>query len=178
MRPIFALSAFVPVAIVLELSGAAAAAVFAASALAIVPAAALMSEATEQLAARSGPGIGGLVNVTFGNATELIIAVFALADGLLEVVKASIVGSIIGNALLVLGGAMLAGGWRRTRQTFDRTAAQAQTGMLLLTVFALALPSVLALARGISLPAVSSTHPTFGRDIEHVSIAIALVLMA
>ena len=109
----------------------------------IVPVAALMGETTEQLAARSGPGIGGLVNVTFGNAPELIIALFALADGLQEVVKASIVGSIIGNALLVLGASMLAGGWTRTRQRFDRTAAQTQAGMLLLTIVALAIPPVL-----------------------------------
>ena len=69
-----------------------------------------MGRATEELAARSGPGIGGLLNVTFGNAPELIIALFALGQGLHEVVKASIVGSIIGNILLVLGAAMLAGG--------------------------------------------------------------------
>ena len=75
-----------------------------------------MGRATEELAARSGPGIGGLLNVTFGNAPELIIALFALGQGLQEVVKASIVGSIIGNILLVLGAAMLAGG-HRPRQT-------------------------------------------------------------
>src|SRR5438270_12981613 len=120
MQRVYWLGAFVPVALALRFANAAPALIFTASAVGVVPMAALMSEATEQLAARSGPGIGGLVNVTFGNATELIIAVFALADGLLEVVKASIVGSIIGNALLVLGGAMIAGGWRRTRQTVDR----------------------------------------------------------
>ena len=75
-----------------------------------------MGRATEELAARSGPGIGGLLNVTFGNAPELIIALFALSQGLQEVVKASIVGSILGNILLVLGAAMLAGG-TRPRQT-------------------------------------------------------------
>src|SRR5450755_3081509 len=140
MRPVYGLGALVPVALVLELTDASASLVFAASALAIVPAAAVMGDATEQLAARTGPGIGGLVNVTFGNAPELIIAIFALSDGLQEVVKASLVGSIVGNALLVLGASMLAGGWKRTRQTFDRTAAQTQAGMLLLTVAALALP--------------------------------------
>ena len=75
-----------------------------------------MGRATEELAARSGPGIGGLLNVTFGNAPELIIALFALGQGLQEVVKASIVGSIIGNMLLVLGAAMLAGGIGREKQ--------------------------------------------------------------
>src|SRR5664280_2370039 len=153
MRFVYGLGVFIPAALVLDMASASPSLVFAASALGIVPTAALMSEATEHLAARSGPGIGGLVNVTFGNAPELIIALFALGDGLQEVVKATLVGSIIGNALLVLGAAMLAGGWTRTRQTFQRTAAQAQTGMLLLTVVALVLPSVLALAHGVSLPA-------------------------
>jgi Ca2+:H+ antiporter len=118
------------------------------------------------------------VNVTFGNAPELIIAVFALSDGLQEVVKASLVGSIIGNALLVLGASMLAGGWRRTRQTFDRTAAQTQAGMLLLTIVALVLPSVLALARHTSLPSVRELRHDFGGDIEQVSVVLALILIA
>ena len=83
-----------------------------------------MGRATEELAARSGPGIGGLLNVTFGNAPELIIALFALGEGLQEVVKASIVGSIIGNILLVLGAAMLVGGLGREKQTFSRTGGQ------------------------------------------------------
>jgi Ca2+:H+ antiporter len=178
MRLVYGLSAFIPVALVLELADASPTFVFATSALGIVPAAALMSEATEQLAARSGPGIGGLVNVTFGNAPELIIAIFALIDGLQEVVKASLVGSIVGNSLLVLGAAMLAGGWGRTRQTFDRTAAQAQAGMLLLTVAALALPTLLAVARNVSLPTVTQTRHVFGHDIEQVSAAVAVVLIA
>ena len=75
-----------------------------------------MGRATEELAERSGPGIGGLLNVTFGNAPELIIALFALAEGLQEVVKASIIGSIIGNVLLVLGAAMVAGRGRPSRR--------------------------------------------------------------
>ena len=106
----YLLTPLIPIAVALELAGASATVVFAVSALGIVPTAALMGRATEELAARSGPGIGGLLNVTFGNAPELIIALFALGQGLQEVVKASIVGSIIGNILLVLGAAMLAGG--------------------------------------------------------------------
>ncbi|MFL5911118.1 MAG: calcium/proton exchanger [Gaiellaceae bacterium] len=177
MRLISGLGAFIPIAFVLDRAGASPSLVFAASALGIVPTAAMMSEATEQLAARAGPGIGGFVNVTFGNAPELIIAIFALADGLQEVVKASLVGSIVGNALLVLGAAMLAGGRTRSRQAFDRTAARAQAGMLLLTVVALVLPSVLALARHVSLPGVSQIRVGFANDIEGVSIAVALVLI-
>src|SRR5215218_5953844 len=91
---------FIPIAIILELAHASASIVFVASALGVIPTAALMGRATEELAARSGPGIGGLLNVTFGNAPELIIAFFALREGLQEVVKASLVGSILGNVLL------------------------------------------------------------------------------
>ena len=104
----YLLAPLIPIAVALDLTGASATVVFVASALGIVPTAALMGRATEELAARSGPGIGGLLNVTFGNAPELIIALFALGQGLQEVVKASVVGSIIGNILLVLGAAMLA----------------------------------------------------------------------
>ena len=178
MRPVYLLGAFVPVAVALDLADATPAAVFATSALAIVPAAAVMSEATEELAARSGPGIGGLVNVTFGNAPELIIAIFALGDGLQEVVKATLVGSILGNCLLVLGAAMLAGGLKRDRQTFGRTAAQTQAALLLVTVAALVLPSVLPLARHSGLPTVGQLRHTYGTDLETVSFAVAIVLIA
>ena len=107
-----------------------------------------MGQATEELAARSGPGIGGLLNVTFGNFPELIIAFFALLEGLQEVVKASIIGSIIGNILLVLGAAMFVGGLGRDRQTFNRTAAGAQSAMLLLALAALVMPAVFQLVVG------------------------------
>src|SRR5439155_23870697 len=112
---------FIPVAILLDLLNASQGLIFVCSALGIVPTAALMGRATEELAARSGPGIGGLLNVTFGNAPELIIALFALGEGLHEVVKASLIGSILGNILLVLGAAMFYGGLRFERQRFDRT---------------------------------------------------------
>jgi Ca2+:H+ antiporter len=131
MRLIYLLCVFIPAAIALKIAGSSPSLVFFSSALGVVPAAAMMSSATEELSARSGPGIAGLLNVTFGNAPELIIAFFALLDGLQEVVKASLVGSVIGNALLVLGAAMLVGGRTRARQTFDRTAAQNLSGLLL-----------------------------------------------
>jgi Ca2+:H+ antiporter len=177
MRPVYALGVFVPIAAALDLTDVTPTLVFATSALAMVPVAALMSEATEELAARSGPGIGGLVNVTFGNAPELIIAIFALADGLQEVVKATLVGSILGNCLLVLGAAMLAGGLGRERQTFGRTSAQTQAALLLVTVAALVLPSVLPLARHSGLPDVSQLRHIYGTDLETVSAAIAIVLI-
>ena len=177
MRPLKALYGFVALAVVLDLAGADSTLIFGASALAVVPAAADMGEATEELAARTGPGIGGLVNVTFGNAPELIIALFALADGLHEVVKASLVGSIIGNALLVLGASMFAGGWNRTSQRFRGTAARAQAGMLLLTVLALSFPSVLELAHHVALPGANVVRLRVSSEIEGVSIAVAVALI-
>ena len=143
---------FIPIAIVLELTHASASIIFGASALGVIPTAALMGRATEELAARSGPGIGGFLNVTFGNAPELIIAFFALREGLQEVVKASLVGSILGNILLVMGAAMLVGGLKRERQTFDRTAANTQSLMLLLACVALIMPAIFELVIGGSLP--------------------------
>ena len=144
---------FIPLAIILEIAHAEATLVFLASAAGVIPTAALMGRATEELAARSGPGIGGFLNVTFGNAPELIIAFFALREGLQEVVKASLVGSILGNILLVMGAAMLVGGLKRERQTFDPTAASVQAGMLQLAAVALLLPAVFQLVQGGGLPA-------------------------
>src|SRR4051794_37750164 len=132
----------IQVAVVLEFAHAGATWVFLASALGVIPTAALMGRATEELAARSGPGIGGFLNVTFGNAPELIIALFALGAGLHEVVKAALVGSILGNILLVLGAAMFVGGLGRDRQRFDRTAASVQSAMLLLAAAAPAMPAI------------------------------------
>src|SRR5258708_38860669 len=178
MRRVFYLFGFAPVALVLDAADAGATLVFFASAVAVIPAAALISESTEDLSARSGPGVAGLVNVTFGNAPELIIAAFALGHGLQEVVKATLVGSIIGNSLLVLGAAMLAGGWRRTRQTFNHIAAQAQTGMLLVTTVALILPAVFLLIHGGALPSVGERRRSFGHQLEHLSLAVAVILLA
>ncbi len=178
MPRLYYLGAFVPAAVVLDLLSAPAAVVFAASALGVIPAAGLMSDATEQLAEHSGPGVAGLLNVTFGNAPELIIAVFALADGLQEVVKASLVGSVIGNALLVLGAAMAVGGVRHGRQRFQARAARLQGGTLLAGAAALAVPSLVRLAGGHGLPAVGAARQSFGASIEALSIAAAVVLIA
>jgi Ca2+:H+ antiporter len=174
----YLLTPLIPLAVVLDLAGAAAGAVFAASALGIVPTAALMGRATEELAARSGPGIGGLLNVTFGNAPELIIALFALEQGLQEVVKASIVGSIIGNILLVLGAAMFVGGLKRDKQTFSRTTASIQTTMLLLAGAALVMPAIFELVEGKGLPSPGAETVNYGPTVEHLSLAVAIVLIA
>jgi Ca2+:H+ antiporter len=137
----------------------------------------MMGHATEQLAARSGPGIGGLLNVTFGNAPEIIIALFALMEGLEEVVKASLVGSIIGNILLVMGASMLVGGWNRDRQTFNQTAVHAQTAMLLLALTALILPAVFQLVHGGRLPQVGEKGTDFGPALNELSVAVSVVLL-
>ncbi|HEY8083896.1 MAG TPA: calcium/proton exchanger [Solirubrobacterales bacterium] len=167
----------IPLAVALDLAGSSATIVFAASALGIIPTAALMGRATEELAARSGPGIGGLLNVTFGNAPELIIALFALGAGLQEVVKASIVGSIIGNILLVLGAAMLAGGLGREKQTFSRTGVSVQTSMLLLAAAALLMPAIFELVEGKGLPAPGAEAINYGSTVEQLSLAVAVVLI-
>jgi Ca2+:H+ antiporter len=167
----------IPAAVVLELTHSTATAIFVAAALGIVPTAALMGRATEELAARSGPGIGGLLNVTFGNFPELVIAFFALIEGLQEVVKASIIGSIMGNILLVLGASMFVGGLRRDRQTFNRTAASAQSVMLLLALVTLIMPAVYELVIGGRLPSVNEDLVEYDSTVEHLSLAVAIVLI-
>jgi Ca2+:H+ antiporter len=173
----YLLTPLIPIALVLELMHASDVLIFTTSALGVIPPAALMGRATEELASRSGPGIGGLLNVTFGNFPELVIAFFALLEGLQEVVKASIIGSIIGNILLVLGAAMLVGGWGRQEQRFQSQAVGAQSAMLLLAVTALVMPAVFQLVDGGSLPPPVSEDVQFGSTIEHLSLAVAIVLM-
>jgi Ca2+:H+ antiporter len=133
---------FVPVAIVLEFwKPESHTLIFVASSLAVIPLAGWLGNATEHLARHTGEGAGALLNATFGNAAELIIALMALRQGLYPVVKASLTGSIIGNILLVLGAAMLAGGVRHTRQRFNLTAARAQATLLTLAAIALVMPA-------------------------------------
>ncbi|MET0917394.1 MAG: calcium/proton exchanger, partial [Burkholderiales bacterium] len=134
---------FVPIAIVLEyVVHARAEWIFVTSCLAIIPLAGLMGKATEHLAEHVGEGIGGLLNATFGNAAELIIAIVALRAGLYDVVKASLTGSIIGNILLVFGLSALIGGARFPVQTFNKTAANLGTTMLTLAAIGLVVPAI------------------------------------
>jgi Ca2+:H+ antiporter len=168
---------FIPIAIGLDLAHSGAALIFFSSALGVIPTAALMGRATEELANRSGPGIGGLLNVTFGNAPEIIIAFFALREGLQEVVKASLVGSILGNILLVMGAAMLVGGLKHERQRFDATAAGVQSLMLLLACMALIMPAIFQLVIGGSLPSPTAESKHFNGDIETLSLFVSVVLM-
>jgi Ca2+:H+ antiporter len=167
----------IPVAVVLEFTHAGATWVFLASALGVIPTAALMGRATEELAARSGPGIGGFLNVTFGNAPELIIALFALGAGLHEVVKASLVGSILGNILLVMGASMLAGGLRRDRQNFEPRAASAQALLLLLATVALIMPAIFELVQGPGLPGPRDEAVAYPADVLSLSVGVAIVLL-
>ena len=172
----YLLTPFIALAVILELSHASATLIFVSAALGIIPTAALMGLATEELAARSGPGIGGFLNVTFGNAAELIIAIFLLAEGLQEVVKASIVGSILGNLLLVLGLSMFVGGIGRKKQVFNQTAANAQSAMLFLAVAAMLMPAIYALVAGGGLPGIDDEIVNFRADLEELSFGVAIVL--
>jgi Ca2+:H+ antiporter len=159
---------FVPVAIGLEfLAPGSHTLIFIASCLAIVPLAGWLGRGTEQLARHTGEGIGGLLNATFGNAAELIIAIMALRKGLYEVVKASLTGSIIGNILLVLGAAALAGGLRHKRQKFNMTGARAQSTLLTLAAISLIVPAAFHYLAG----------PTAVRREADLSTEIAVVLL-
>src|SRR3954468_23799394 len=133
---------FVPVAVVLEFAAPGAHNwIFLTSCLAIIPLAGWLGRATEQLAHRTGEGIGGLLNATFGNAAELIIAIMAIRKGLYPVVKASLTGSIIGNILLVLGAAVFAGGVKHKEQRFNAVGARAQSTLLTLAAIGLIMPA-------------------------------------
>ena len=136
------LLAAVPIAIAASWLKAPPVVLFIAAGLAIIPLAGVMGQATEQLAHRLGTGIGGLLNATFGNAAELILALFALSRGLDEVVKASLTGSIIGNLLLVLGASLFAGGLKFPIQRFNRTAAGAGSTMMVLATIGLIVPAL------------------------------------
>jgi Ca2+:H+ antiporter len=175
-RALLLLLVFVPLAPIAEHLHWGALTVFAFSAIAIVPLAGLMGEATEQLASRLGAGIGGLMNATFGNAAELIIALVALHKGLYDVVKASLTGSIIGNILLVLGLSLFAGGWKRERQTFDRSAASASATLLALAALALLVPAAFHM---VAEQAVAEQTLTRAREVvleRTLSLEIAIVL--
>lgn len=144
--------------------------VFTAAALAIIPLAGALGEATDVLSHHIGQRWGGLLNATMGNATELIIGFFTLRAGHVEIVKASISGSIIGNALLVLGMSCIAGGLRREKQTFSRRDAAVNSTMLFIAVVALVVPAVYDLATYGQLK-------QNGVAIEHLSLWTSLILV-
>jgi Ca2+:H+ antiporter len=138
----YGLLLFVPVAVAAELMGAAPLLIFVFSALAILPLSTLLGDATEHLAAYAGPTVGGLLNATLGNLAELIIAVIALRAGLLDLVKASITGSIIGNLLLVLGAAQVVGGMKYKVQRFSPHLAGMNAALLIIAAVGLVVPAL------------------------------------
>jgi len=167
---------FVPLAVIGHQLHWSSVVVFACAALAIVPLAGTMGAATDALARRFGAGVGGLLNATFGNAAELVIALAALRRGLDDIVKASLTGSILGNSLLVLGVALFAGGLRRERQTFDRAAASMGSTLLALATIGLVVP---ALFNVVASNAVARSALTAAQEAlweRDLSLEIAVVL--
>lgn len=158
----------VPVSIVLELTGGNELLIFLTSAAAILPLAGLIGRSTEQLALHTGPRIGGLVNATFGNVTELVIAVFLILDDQTDIVKASLTGSILGNLLLVLGLSFLVGGLKHEEQAYNARSASIHATSLVLAVTALLMPALFALSQ--------STETDLEREV--VSGTVAAVLIA
>ena len=166
-RLLIGLLIFVPISIAAQVLEWGDLVVFTTSALAIVPLAAWMGTATEEIAVFVGPSLGGLMNATFGNATELIIALLALRAGLVEVVKASITGSIMGNLLLVMGLAMLLGGVRFKEQHFQPVVARVNASSMNLAVIAILLPAAVQFtSKGLSTT-----------TLQNLSIAVAIVLI-
>jgi Ca2+:H+ antiporter len=169
IKPVYYLLVALPLAILASLLEWSPLLSFVAACVGLVPLAGLIGEATEALAAVTGPKIGGLLNATLGNAAELIITIVALNAGLLELVKASITGSILGNLLLVMGASLLLGGLKNGRQTFNRQSQGTNATMLVLAVVALCVPSIF-------------NHTLSGEELpllilEEISIGVAVVMI-
>ena len=133
---------FIPISFIAKFLNASDSVMFILSCLSIIPQAGLMGEGTEEISFYSGPKIGGFLNGTFGNATELIISIFALKEGLFDVVKSSIAGAVIGNILLVIGASMLAGGLKYKTQKFNQKVSEVSSSMLLFAVLGLCIPAL------------------------------------
>jgi Ca2+:H+ antiporter len=159
---------FVPISIAAHALHWGSLVIFITAALAILPLAAWMGTATEEIAVVVGPTLGGLLNATFGNATELIIALVALRAGLVEVVKASLTGSIIGNLLLVMGLSMLLGGLRYREQEFQPIVARVNASSMNLAVIAMLIPTTVSITSSKIQPSV----------LQNLSVAVAIVLIA
>lgn len=166
-KPIAVLLIAVPLALLSEYVHWADLTIFILSSLAVIPLASYIGESTEELAHFTGPRVGGLLNATLGNAAELIITIVAIRQGLLELVKASITGSILGNLLLVLGMAMFLGGIRNGSQTFDRRHASNNSVLLILAVLMLLVPSLFSAAIG----------PEGSMRVEALSLGVAAVMI-
>ncbi|MFQ3618954.1 MAG: calcium/proton exchanger [Cyanobacteriota bacterium] len=165
--PALVLLVFVPISLLAHGQGWGDAAVFVTSALAIAPLAIFLGRATEELALALGPTVGGLMNAIFGNATELIISLAALRRGLVDLVKASITGSILGDLLLVLGLAMLLGGLKYKEQSFEPIVVRVNGSSMTLAVTAIALPTIV----------INTSNFVDAQDIAKLSIIVAVVLI-
>lgn len=166
-KPLNWLLLAIPIAVIAELAHWDALVIFIVSAIALIPLAGLIGDATEALAIYTGPRIGGLLNATLGNAAELIITLVAIRSGLLELVKASITGSIIGNLLLVMGLSMVVGGAKHGLQKFDRQQAGNNAILLILVVIALVIPSLFS----------HSIGPDTSMEVEALSLGVAAVMI-
>ena len=163
------LAALAPVAIACNLLHAGAGTVFVLSALAVIPLAYFIGESTDHLAHHLGPSSGAMLNATFGNFAEMIIAGFAVRAGLLEVVKASLTGSILGNLLFVGGLSMLVGGWQRDSQKFNRLGTEAGAGQMVVAVAAMLIPTLFFRTGG------GASHPELMHEVSVGTAAILLV---
>ncbi len=170
MKYLYVFLIFVPIALILDLGDIGGhPAVFVTSAAAMIPLAAVLGRATEEVAVYTGPKVGGLLNATLGNAAELIITIVALREGLVDVVKASIAGSIIGNILVVLGFSALIGGIKNGTQYFNPGTASTNATMMSLAVVSLTIPAVFALG---------GTRRPSEHDLELLSDFMAVILIA
>ena len=168
-NPLYWLLVFVPVVLVAEHSRPEAhTLLFVLSILAIIPLAALLSRATESVAAKTGDAIGGLLNATLGNLTELVIAIAALRAGMLDLVKASVTGAVVTNCLFMLGGSFLLGGLKHRVQEFNPRNARVQSGMLLLAAIALVIPSGVTRIERLNVPSF----------IQPLSLSLSVILLA
>lgn len=168
MKYLYVLLVFIPVTIVGKVMGFSDPMLFVFSSLAIIPLAGVMGKSTDDIACFCGQKVGGLLNATFGNATELIIAFVAMKEGMFEVVKASLAGSVIGNILLVLGLSMLVGGLKYKTQAFNKNSINITSSMLLLSVLGLSIPAIFMHA----LPEESLTA-----QYEGLSVIVALLML-
>jgi len=166
-HPLHVLLLVIPLAILADAAGWGAGWVFGLSAAGVIPLAGLIGEATENLAVHTGPRIGGLINATLGNAAELIITLFAIQAGLLELVKASITGSIIGNLLFVLGLSILLGGLKNGIQKFNRQHTVNTTILLAIALVGLTTPSLFSHSTAADLPL----------RVETLSLSVAVVMI-
>jgi len=172
----FLLLAF-PLAVIAELSGWSPTLVFISSAIGVIPMAGFIGEATESLAEHTGPKIGGLLNATLGNAAELIITLVAIQAGLLDLVKASITGSILGNLLLVMGVSMVVGGVKHGVQTFDRRQSGNHAILLTLSILALVIPSLFGHAILGGTASLEEDAHAFSVQVEALSLGVAVIMI-